>query len=197
LGIFNQRLTKKELVNLFLVIAFPIHAWSILLVLNDAKWVAERTNSWDVIGYGSYALVVAFFESVFIFLIALMLSFFLPRKWDGNKVVVVLGSLSLVVAAWTILEQAFYFIPEAKIDYFYAFVYYRLNFTLAYVLAALFIGAVIASVLLPVFLIATSEKVTHAVMVFFERLNLLSTLYISLDVLGFLIIVYRNIIYQA
>jgi hypothetical protein len=194
LGIYKKRFSKKNLINLFLVIAFPIHAWSILLVLWDAKWVMERTNSWDVIGYGSYALVVAFGESVFVFLIALILSFITPRNWDGNKIVAVLGSLSLIVATWTILNQAFYLIPESKIDYFYAFVYYRLNLNLVYLLVALFVGAVIASILIPVLLIARSEKVTNAITTFFERLIVLSTLYIFLDILGFLIIVYRNII---
>jgi hypothetical protein len=195
LGIYKSRLSKQDLINLFLVIAFPIHAWSILLVLNDAKWVAERTNSWDVIGYGSYALVVAFVESVFVFLIALLLSVITPKNWKGIKIFAVLGYLSLISATWTILNQAFYFIPEDKINYMYAYFYYHPDFKpLAYLLVVGVKGAVIASVLIPVLLIARNEKVLKAITNFFERLTVLSSFYIFLDILGLIIIVYRNIV---
>jgi hypothetical protein len=194
---YLKRFAKKDLLNLFLVIAFPIHVWSIFLVLRDAKWVAERTNSFDVIGYGSYALVVAFGETVFVFLIALLLSFITPRNWNGKKVVAVLGSLSFILAIWIILHQLFYLIPKSQMDYFYAVFYYHPYLEpFAYLMVVLLVGAVIASFLYPVLSIARHEKVELSISAFFERLAVLSAFYIFLDVLGLLMVIYRNISYS-
>jgi hypothetical protein len=195
LDICKKRFSKQDLIKLFLVIAFPIHAWSILLVLNDAKWVAERTNSWDVIGYGSYALVVAFGESVLVFLIALLLSLITPKNWGSVKLVVVLCYLSLISATWAILKQAFYFIPISKMDYFFAYFYYHKNYKAApYLLVVGLAVLVITSVLVPVLLFVRNENILKTTMNLFERLTVLSAFYIFLDVLGLFIIIYRNIL---
>jgi len=46
---------------LFLISAFPLHVWTLLLAFRDFSWLTERTNLWDAIGVLSYGLIYALF----------------------------------------------------------------------------------------------------------------------------------------
>ena len=70
-----KRYSKQGLWNLFLICAFPLHVWTIILAFRDFSWVTERTNSWDALGVVSYGLIFALIESVAVFLVALVARF--------------------------------------------------------------------------------------------------------------------------
>jgi divalent metal cation (Fe/Co/Zn/Cd) transporter len=193
LGYYKNHFTKKSLLNLFLVIAFPIHAWSIYLVLRDASWVMERTNAADVYGYGSYALVVAFAESVFVFLVMLLLSLLTPKRWKGSQLMTILGSLSLAVSFWTIMNQVYYVYDEVnpnKLIQDIADLNHPVR--ISYLIIAILIVLIIASFILPMYLIDRSEKIKNVVATIFDRIAILSSLYLFLDVIGLINIIFRN-----
>ena len=75
------------------------------MVLNDFSWVAKRTNAWDAIGAGAYGLLFALVESVFVFLVAWLLSFLIPRAWKENKRLALLFVLIFMTALWVIFSQ--------------------------------------------------------------------------------------------
>lgn len=193
MAIYKSRFTKNGLIKLFLVIAFPIHAWSIYLVLRDASWVMERTNAADVYGYVSYALVVAFVESVFVFLVILLLSLLTPKRWKGNQLITQLGSLSLAVSFWTIMNQVYYLYDETHPGFVVSKIA-SLNHPvgISYIIFALLIMFVIASFILPMYLINRSEKIKNVVATIFDRIAILSSLYLFLDVIGLINIIFRN-----
>jgi hypothetical protein len=98
--------SPPELWTLFLMAAFPTHVWTIVLILQDFSWIAERNNNWDALSVGAYGLVVAFIESLFVFALALVVSFLIPRKWEGKKRVAILTSLVMIAGMWAILTGA-------------------------------------------------------------------------------------------
>ena len=194
MDIYKDRFTKKGLLSLFLVIAFPIHAWSIYLVLRDASWVMVRTNAADVYGYGSYALVVAFAESLFVFLVVLLLSLLTPKRWKGSQLITILGSLSIAVSFWTIMNQVYYLYDETHPGVVIAKIASLNNpVRISYILFGLLMLLIIASFILPMYLIDRSEKTEKVVGTIFERIAILSVLYLLLDVIGLINIIFRNI----
>ena len=110
-----KRLSTGDLITLFLIVAFPIHAWSIFMVLQDFQWVMERTVSiWDGIGYASYSLTFALFESVVIFIIVWLLSLLLPSQWKSNKIIAGMGTVMVSVSIWAILNQLYFFYSDSQ-----------------------------------------------------------------------------------
>ena len=104
----SKRYSKNGRWLLFSGVAFPIHVWALILIFRDFSWVAERTNSWDAIGVGSYGLMIAAIESVVVFLILLLLGLLVSKKWDEKQRISLLGFIILMVSVWMILGQLFY-----------------------------------------------------------------------------------------
>ncbi|MEJ2707186.1 MAG: hypothetical protein P8074_06195 [Anaerolineales bacterium] len=181
---------KSGLLKLFLTCAFPIHLWSILLVLADFSWVTERTNRWDAFGLGGYALVFAFVESMLVFLVTLLLSFLIPKKWDSEKRLAFIGALVLLISLWAIISQVYTrsgstFLPDPELrsnPFFQSFPIYSI--------AALVVAITVA---LPVYLIIKSDRWVKITTSFINRLSVLTLFYILLDIVGLFLIVIRNI----
>jgi hypothetical protein len=191
LGIFNQRLTKKELVNLFLVIAFPIHAWAIILVLTDYRWVYDQFGMGIFIGYASYTLVFAFFESVIFLLFLWILSFLLPKRWAGRRSFSMLTLWAMVISLWAIGNQVFHLLledPPGFLSWIMLRVYYYqvLGFSIL-------VALILISVILPLILIPRYARIETGIIRVVERITLLSSIYLIFDLFGFIIIIVRNL----
>lgn len=171
--------------------AFPTHVWTIILVLQDYSWVTERTNSWDAIGVGAYGLLVAFAESVFVFLAALVLSFLISRKWSEDRRLAMLFVTIFVVASWAIINQL-YFLFGARLpgglmrSLINSAHPLRILYGTSFVLAT-------ASVVLPYVAVLQSDKMVKGIETVMERLSILTVLYLFLDVIGLIIVIIRNV----
>ena len=103
-----KQYSKQGLWSLFLICAFPLHIWTIILTLRDFSWVSERTNSWDAIGVVSYGLLFAFIESVIVFLVFTLLGFLVSKKWTEDQRIALLGSLVTIASLWAIAGYLFF-----------------------------------------------------------------------------------------
>jgi hypothetical protein len=161
------------------------------MFFRDFSWVSERTNTWDAIGVGSYGLMIAFIESLFVFTIAFGLSLLLPQKWSEDKRISIIGAAVLLIAFWAIIGQL-YFLMEihfpSRIIQFTARNSHPLWVIYSAVLVA--IGSTIA---LAGYMLIKSENVQENTLALFERLSTLSALYIFLDFCGLLVVVIRNL----
>lgn len=185
-----KRYSKKGLWTLFLICAFPLHVWTIVLAFRDFSWVTERTNSWDAIGVVSYGLILAFIESIFVFLIAVFLGFFVSKKWDEDHRITLLGSLVLVASMWAMTVYLFFMlnvtVPGETI-LFVASLKHPLRFL--YGVSLFFVGLSVSST---VYLVIRSEKFSQGLKDFFGRLSLLTQFYLFFDIIAFAIVVIRN-----
>jgi hypothetical protein len=186
-----KRYSKQGLWALFLVCAFPLHVWTIILAFRDFSWVSERTNSWDAIGVVSYGLVFAFIESVLVFLAALLLGFLISKKWNEDRRLTLVGILVFVTSLWAIASYLFFMlnmsIPGATIDFLAGMAH-----PLRYLYAFSFV-LILPTVLLPAYLVLRSDKVLKGIQGFFDRLSLLTMFYLFFDVVGLVIVIIRNV----
>jgi hypothetical protein len=186
-----KQYSKKGLWSLFLICAFPLHLWTIILAFRDFSWVSERTNSWDAVGVLSYGLIFAFIESVMFFLVTLLLGFLVSKKWEEDRRNALLGNLALITSLWA-MASYLYFILQVSIPGqvvgFFVNLDHPLRFLYAFSLA--FIGVTVA---LPTYFILRSDKFLQFIKGVFERLSLLTIFYLFFDFVGLVIVIVRNV----
>jgi len=161
------------------------------MVFRDVTWVAERTTSWDAIGFSGYALFYTLIESLLLFGFIALLSLLVPKEWNKTLRFAVLSLLAFALAGWSIMEQLILIVFWGRLQ--------RLAVSLTFlttspvVVQAIFAGLIIISVAIPLLLLRKNKKVQQGVFSLLERLTLLSGLYLFLDAVGIGIIIYRNI----
>jgi len=183
--------TKQGLWSLFLICAFPLHLWTLILVFRDVSWISERTNSWDAIGVASYGLIFALAESALVFFVFTLVGFVLPRQWDVNKRVAFLGLLFLILAIWGIISQLFFVwninLPVSTMQFLA-----RSGHPLRWLYTGS-LAIVIPTVSLPIYFFLRMDKVFLFMQELMDRLSVLTMLYLVFDFVGVIIIVVRNI----
>ncbi|MGB7873446.1 MAG: hypothetical protein WBL25_03605 [Anaerolineales bacterium] len=186
-----KRYSKQGLWSLFLVCAFPLHVWTIILAFRDFSWVTERTNSWDAIGVVSYGLIFAFIESVVVFLVATLLGFLVSKKWNEDRRISLMGILVLITSLWAIINYLYFMlnvsVPGGTILFMAGLAHpLRFIYTVSLVLVGL-------SVVMPVYFVLRSEKFLKGIQGLFERLSLLTLFYLFFDFVGLVIVIVRNV----
>ncbi|HLF88894.1 MAG TPA: hypothetical protein VI451_08130 [Anaerolineales bacterium] len=176
---------------MFLLSAFAPHVWTIILVLRDFGWISERTNAWDALGAGAYGLLFAFVESFFVFVIALILGLFVSRHWEERTRLALLCVLLLVVALWEVFGQLYFMwglsVPAEAIRFLASNEHPLRNI---YSVALIFI---VTPVLFLVYLVLSSQKMVQVIEDWIDRITLLVTMYLILDLVALVIVVFRNV----
>jgi hypothetical protein len=185
------RYTRQSLWSLFLVCAFSLHIWTLILGLRDMPWVTDRTNVWDAVGVISYGLLFALIESAVLFLAAVLLGFLVPRRWEPDRRAALLGSLALVLSLWSMLEQLF-FLTQARVpDGILAFLVQSAH-PLRSMYAILLVPVVI-TVLPPAWAALRPGRGLRFMQAALDRLGLLAMLYLVLDAAALVIVLIRNL----
>jgi hypothetical protein len=189
---FIQRyFNKGDVLKLFLVCSFPIHVWAIFMFLRDFDWITERTNAWDAVGVGSYALMLALIESLVVFLVIFGFSFLIHKTWSPETRLATMSTLIFVVSMWAIFTQAFFLLGGILPEPIFTFLV-NSGHPFRYLYGTIG-GFVIVSVVAPVILMLRSEKLVMGTLALIERIILLSGLYLFLDVVGIVIVIIRNV----
>lgn len=190
-NLISKRFSRKGLWSLFLICAFPLHAWTLILAFSDFSWVAERTNSWDALGVVSYGLIFALIESVIVFLVAVLLGLLVSTKWREEQRISLMSNLVLIASLWAMIGQLF-FIWEVRISGQIIDFLVGLNHPLRFIYLVS-LSAIGFSVLAPTYLIFRSNRFLRFTRELFERLSLLTLFYLLFDFIGLMIVVSRNI----
>lgn len=185
------RYSKQGLWLLFLMSVFPQHLWTLIFAFRDMSWLIDRTNVWDAIGNMSYGMVYAFFESLAIFCVFALFGLFTPARWDVNRRVAFLTVLLLTASIWAMISQLLYlwniWLP-------FSWLQFIANTGRPLVMLFLLsLAIVVPTVGIPVFVFIRSKKALSSMLDIMDRLSLLSTFYLFLDVIGLVIILIRNI----
>ena len=175
---------------MFLICALPLHIWTLFLGFRDFDWVTARTNSWDAVGVVSYGLLFTFFESLVVFIAAVLLGFLISSKWSEKKRTALIGVMVIILSLWSIFNQTYFLRAMEPSEQMIAF-YISTGRPLValYVTALLLVGLSFA---LPTYAILTSSKAEKAVLDGFERLSMLMILYLVFDIAALVIILIRN-----
>jgi hypothetical protein len=184
------RYSRQGLWSLFLICAFPLHAWTLVLSLRDFSWVTERTNSWDAIGVISYGLIFALVESVVVFLVVVLLGYLVSSKWGEEQQIAVMSNLVLLTSLWAMVSQLFFMlevsVPGSVIEYLV-----HLNHPVRFLYMISLIAAGV-TITMPTYMILRSNRILQMYRGFLERLSLLTLFYLFFDVIGLIIVIVRN-----
>lgn len=187
----TQRYSKQGLWSLFLMCAFPLHVWTLILVFRDLSWTTERTNAWDALGLASYGLMFAFIESVAFFLIFTLLGFLVSTAWDRERRIALLTVLILILSLWAMISQLYFLanfqVPGSFIDAMAQTAHPLRNLYIS------LLALIIPTLMLPAWLALRSDKTLRFINALIERLSLLSAFYLFFDVVGLVIVIIRNI----
>ncbi len=187
----KSKYSPGNLYRLFALCAFPIHAWTLILVFMDFSWVAERTRLWDAFGLVSYALLIALLETAAVFFVILLLDLLLPEKWGSDRNIALLGTSFLVTVLWGMLGQGYFLaqkpMPELLFELL-ANAEHPMWIIMGVLLPTLFLSSFV-----PLFLILKYNHIKESVIRFFDRIIILSSFYLIFDFLGIIIIIIRGV----
>ena len=187
----SKKFNQTDVFSLFLTAAFPLHAWTIVMALRDISWVIKDRMVSGAVGFSAYVLLYTLLESILLTIFLLLLGLLISRKWAKNQRLVSLGVVAILLAGWSILEQVILVLLLDRL----AAVLGRF----AFLGSSPWIGMLILGVLvtvsfaLPLWLVLRSKSLTKKLAAFFERLNLLSGMYLLLDLIAIVIVIIRNI----
>jgi hypothetical protein len=161
------------------------------MFLRDFDWISERTNSWDAVGVGGYALLLALIESLGVFIIFFILSFLVHKTWTPDTRLAIMSALIFVVSLWAVFTQVFFLLGGVLPESIFQFLV-NSGHPFRYVYGTIW-AAVIITVAAPVFFLLRSNKLVNGTITVIERIVLLSGLYLFFDFIGIVVVIIRNI----
>lgn len=187
----KSQFNRGDLFKLFLIVAFPLHLWTIFMALRDVGWVAEGRTISGAVGFSAYVLIYTLVESLFLFGVILLLGFLISKKWSKDQRLAALSLIAVTLSTWSILEQVILVLLYDRLV--------KALSGLVFLGKSPLIGILIAGVLvaisfaLPVYLVLKSEKVTKGLLAIFDRLSILSGFYLFFDLIAIIILIVRNV----
>lgn len=188
---FLGRYTPQTLWSLFLMCALPQHIWTLLLAFNDISWLTDRTNSWDAIGVLCYGLLFAFVESVLVFIVAAILGLLIPKNWEQNRRLALLGTFAIVLAIWGIVSQTYFLLGWRVPDAWMGFLV-QSGHPARYIYSVLVV-MVAATFLLPAWAVLRQGRGLKFLNALIDRLGMLMMLYLVFDFAALIVVVIRNL----
>jgi hypothetical protein len=186
-----QKYSRQELWSLFLTCAFPLHMWALIMAFRDISWLSERTGLWDAIAVVAYGMLIAFVESVLVFLVVALVGFFTPGTWSSERRTTFMSLLILLLALWAIISQLLYLwdvdLPPSAVRFL------RNSGHPLRILYAGSLAVVGLSIALPVYSFIRSQRAVPFMKELMDRFSTLTTFYLALDLLGVVIIIIRNL----
>ena len=101
----DRKLSGADLSLAFVAIAFPVHVWAIINILDFLPAWLLRLSIGELAGVIGYPLVEALLESGILWAVLVALGLALPRKWLADKFVPLSSLLAWLLAAWAVLVQ--------------------------------------------------------------------------------------------
>jgi hypothetical protein len=192
----TSRYSRQGLWSLFLICAFPLHLWTLILAFRDVSWLTERTNVRDAIGVVSYGMLFALIESILIFLVLVLIGLITPWRWEPERRITFLAFLVLIISVWAMIGQLLFLwnvsLPNSAIEFLRREFLRRSDHPLR-ITYAVCLMVVTPTVLLPAYSFLRTSKAVTVMQNLMERLSLLSIFYLVFDLLGVIIIVFRNL----
>ncbi len=185
------RYTRAGLWSLFLMCALPQQAWTMVLAFRDLAWLTDRTNAWDAIGVLCYGLLFALVESLLLFLLIACLGVLLPRRWEPERRIALLGIFALVLSLWAIVAQLFFLAKMRFSEGILAFLVASAH--PLWVIYGVLLVIVSTTFVLPTLMIGRPGNGLKGAAALIDRLGLLAMFYLVFDVAALVVVVIRNL----
>ena len=160
---------------MFAVVVFPIHVWSFLGVLKRLSGLMLKLDTWELIGLIAYTQLFALLESLGLWLALILMAVVLPARILREKFVAKSSVSVFLLSIFGILIH-------------FELVHW---WKLAELLAGL-AGCLLGTVVLYV-LLHRSKKLDDGLRAFADRLVVLSSIYVLIDLLSVAVVIVRNL----
>lgn len=183
---------------LFSIIALPVHIWGILRAFTQFSWIAARSEIWGAVSYIFYALVFSLFESMIVFIPTLVVSLLGTVRWKQKKLAVITAALYLQVSMWMVARHLYKHYqllnPSAWLSTALDMLYPGHIMRAQLLFAALTVLIIAICIAATIILLDRSKPVYKVVSGLFDRLMVLSIFFLFLDLIGIIVIIFRNIL---
>jgi hypothetical protein len=169
---------QGEYLKLFLVCVFPVHLWALINLANTVPSLLLLMNTRQMISVAAYVLAFALFESLAIFTLLFLASILIPFRYFGTQLVP-LGSSVVLIAS----------ISAVLIHFHDAWDIEAIKFNQW---ATLWTVLGLATIGLAVLIVSRHSRIARAIRSGAERVSVLSFAYLTIDILGLLVILARN-----
>jgi hypothetical protein len=176
----NKWSARAEYFQLFLMCAFPIHVWAYINLLNDMPAIQLQMGFWRILGVAAYVLDFALLESLFVFGLIFIVSFILPERLFELKLVQIESIIVLTTSISVIFIQLYDHWEINSLTYADWIALWALIGLSIFIIAAYWLNR--------------NQRAQVIFQSGVERLAILSLVYISLDILGLIVIIIRNFI---
>ena len=185
------QVSPRWVLKLFLISIWPQHTWTIYMVFRDLGWVAQRTTAGDAFGLLSYALIFALGEGAILFILILLIDLTLLRKWPPDKRLSILTIALFDLSLWAIIPQLFS-LADIHLPNDLESLIIASGHPL-WVLYGFSLGSTALSIGLPIYWIFKRPETVGWINLFVDRLVVLSSLYLFLDMIGIINVIIRNL----
>ncbi len=185
MNVIVQRIpTKRETILLLMVCVLPIHIRSILIFLYGVPAFLLSSSIWDTIGIFSYVQVFSLLESLLIIAAFIFICISLPKKIFKDKFLVQGTIIVLMTSLWVIpLHYQTQILSSLNWD-MRVYQFLATVWIIAFFVVMGFVSKLIHS----------NQKTENLINKSIERVLPLSMIYIFVDAICFLVIVYRFIV---
>jgi len=172
LTFLNKRFSIQDLIHLFVICAFPIHLWAIIIMFRLVpSWLLFISKS-DIIGSAAYHLMFTIFETALVFIILLMIGRLIPKKWTPEPFL----TLSFVLLIeLTIMAIVFQHLVQQYSSFRWMFV------------------SCVIILALSIVVVPKITRLQALTRILAERLAVLTFLYVMIDAVGVIIVILRNL----
>jgi len=172
LKFLRKRFSPQDLMHVFVLCAFPIHVWSIIIMLrNVPSWILYMSGD-DIVGSVAYHLMFTIFETLLIYLIILVIGLLIPKRWLPEPFLTTCAVLLIELSIMAIVFQ--HLVQQYS--------------PLRWMFVACLMTLAISLIIVP--RISKLQKITRLVA---ERLTILTFLYVFLDIIGVIVVIARNL----
>ena len=162
---------------IFTACAFPIHLWSIIQVLDELPAWILRLEVGELLGVIAYTQAFALLETLLLWGGMMLLKLFLPRRLTSDSFIPLVSALVFIHAFWS----------GALL---YSFGTFRaLGLPQLLLLLALYLLTMIGTALL----VLRSARIQTGLWSLLNRLTVLISLYVAIDIVSVLVILLRNL----
>lgn len=176
------RLPSREQVRLlFLAILVPVNFWALVIFLQELPAYILRMNAWDITGILAYVLTIALADSLILLFFITVIMLLLPVSFRKHHYTTAGTLIAYLTIFWLVLIQ------------YQDTIGARLPIVQQHWFIWVWLAALLTGISAAAYLLTRSEKLEQLVRAFVDRLSLLSTLYLFLNLAGLLVVLGRNL----
>lgn len=178
---FREKLAfKREFFGLFLLCLLPVNLWELLVFFYRISTMSLILSAWEIAGVIAYLFAFALFEALFVFAVLFAISLLLPKNIIETRLIP-MGTVVIILASLAVSLIHLHDPWDVK------FINSERWATL-WTVAALIIGSAF------IFWLLKNERFAGALRTVADRLEVLASFYLGLDILGLGVVLVRNLL---